>query len=120
MATATFATITRMSNLASQLNNTCNALTDTYSALLAQMNAYLRIQDPAFPDDPTQRIWHTNMLVLYTPTQLAALLALYNHVAASSAFWYEYKVTEIAITSTLSDITPQLDTLIATIAGIVD
>lgn len=119
MSVATYATLTGLYNLGNQLNNDCDVLASYYGSMLTQMQTNMRIQDPATPEDPTARIWHPNMLVIFNEAQLAQLLDLYNHVAASKAFWDDFLITDANVTTTMFDVTPQLDALVADIDDIV-
>jgi len=119
MAAATYNTLRELSDLGIQLNNDGYVLSSCYGAVVAQMQEHVLIQDPAFPEDPTKRIWHPNMLVIFTETQRAKLRELYDHAVAADAFWTDFYVTDASVTSTLFNIEPQLDTLVACIEELV-
>ena len=118
-ASRNYNTIRDLNDLSVQLNNDGYVLSSCYGAMLAQMQERVLIQDPAFPEDPTKRIWHPNMLVIFNEAQRAKILDIYNHVVEADAFWTEFYVTDAAVTSTLFNIEPQLDSLVACIEDLV-
>lgn len=110
----TFSTLTDIANMANQFVNDCNTTTQFAVDRLARVNRYIKIQDPAFPDDPTKRIWHPNMTAFYTPEQLAVVQIFYDEIVRQHDFWMGWCGTDCKQPPMeIFNVVPKLDQLVA-------
>ena len=78
---------------------------------------YIKIHDPAYPDDPTKRVWHPNMLVLYSATQLSMIESYYNHVVADYMWYKNMRDSDPQGVESMFDVVTALNTLVASSMG---
>lgn len=115
MAAATYSTVADMYNFGVQMNGNCDVMASNCAELVNQFNTRYTIQDPAFPEDPTKRIWNPNIAAVCTTAQLTALSALHEHLLLDAAFWPSFMAS---LPTERFDVTAQLDTLCAGITAL--
>ena len=110
----TFTTLSDIANMATQFHNDARAAYGAAADRMNRANRYIKIQDPAFPEDPTKRIWHPNMTNFYSAEELVAVQALYDQFALEYNFWKAFVVDNEATMVQMFTVTPKLDMLVAT------
>jgi hypothetical protein len=110
----TFTTLSDIANMATQFKNDCFAAYGAAADRMNRANRYIKIQDPAFPDDPTKRIWHPNMTNFYSAEDLVKVQALYDQFALEYNFWKTFVVDNETMMLEMFTVTPKLDVLVAT------
>jgi len=110
----TFTTLSDIANMATQFKNDCFAAYGAAADRMNRANRYIKIQDPAFPDDPTKRIWHPNMTNFYSAEDLVKVQALYDQFALEYNFWKTFVIDNETTMLQMFTVTPKLDALVAT------
>lgn len=117
----TFSTLTDIASLGVQFTNSCNASNSLAIDNMNRANTFIRIQDPAFPDDPTKRIWHNDMLVFYSTEELVFIMDLYIETQRQFNFWQDWVgINCNGPKMQLFNVLPKLDALVgASMVGII-
>lgn len=114
----TFTTLTDVANVANQFTNDCLTTCQFATDRMQRAHKYIKIQDPAFPDDPTKRVWHPNMLAFYTPEQLVYVQEFYDEIERQYNFWLSWCGPDgKGPKMSLFDVVPKLDYIVATGLG---
>lgn len=114
----TFTTLTDIANMANQFANDCMTTAQFATDRMQRANKYIKIQDPAFPDDPLKRIWHPNMTAFYTPEQLVVVGMLYDEIVRQYDFWRDWAGPDNkGPKMEIFNVIPKLDYLVSTGLG---
>jgi hypothetical protein len=115
----TFTTLNDIANLSLEFKNDCQIAFQIAQNRLERTNKYIMIQDPAYPNDETKRIWHPNMLIFYTEVERAQIKNLYDQFVSDYNFYSNFVVVNSSMFNELFDVKPKLDALVSSALSMV-
>lgn len=113
----TFKTLQDIQDLGNQFRARCQSALQLARENAGLVSHYILIQDPDFPDDPTKRTWHPNMLVFYNDADRAAIMELCDKFKSDLEFWEHFVVTEHVTFDHVFDTTSKLDSIVSMMLG---
>jgi hypothetical protein len=109
----TFRTLQDIQDLGNQFRARCQSSLQLARENQGLIDHYIMIQDPQYPDDPTKRTWHPNMVVFYSEAERTVIADLCEKFKSDLEYWERFVVSENATFEALFNTTPKLDGIIA-------